>query len=120
MRHAWASALAQRMAPMAVDASPARRAQLTLDGLCDGWPALAGRWTTAPMRTSTHSPPKVVRMVAGRDDEQSAGFIIGHNRRSPTWPTPWRVTMGWPICRQRDTLNSLQIDRWRTYGKVVR
>src|SRR5690606_24684315 len=34
------AALAQRLQPQAIVASPARRAQLTLAGVCAGWPAL--------------------------------------------------------------------------------
>ena len=35
------AALAAMIPPQSVAVSPAKRAQLTLDGLCAGWPALA-------------------------------------------------------------------------------
>jgi phosphohistidine phosphatase len=70
-------ALAQRFAPLPAAASPARRAQLTLQGLCEGWPEL-GR---LPHRTEedlyTFSRGDLVDWLRA----QQAGdlFVIGHN-----------------------------------------
>ena len=72
-------ALAQRMAPMVITVSPARRAQLTLAGLCVGWPALA----ELPHRTEedlyTFSADDLFNFIAAQDDGERRVFIIGHN-----------------------------------------
>jgi phosphohistidine phosphatase len=72
-------ALAQRMAPMVISASPARRAQLTLGGLCDGWPALRGTQHVTDEDLYTFSAEDVFDWIREQDDEQDALFIIGHN-----------------------------------------
>lgn len=72
-------ALAQRLEPMAIAASPARRAQLTLEGLCDGWTALADCAHTTVEDLYTFSADDLLDWLREQDDDQQALFIIGHN-----------------------------------------
>jgi phosphohistidine phosphatase len=73
------AALSRRLAPMAIHVSPARRAQLTLEGLCSGWPGLSGlrHWTEPALYT--FSCAELQDWVAGHGNGQEALFIIGHN-----------------------------------------
>ena len=107
-------ALAQRMAPMAVDASPARRAQLTLDGVCDGWPALAEMDHRTIEDLYTFSAEDLFEWLRGRDDEQSAVFIIGHNPALTDLANALAGDDGLANLPTAGYLElSLQIDRWR-------
>lgn len=107
-------ALAQRMAPMAVDASPARRAQLTLDGVCDGWPALAEMDHRTVEDLYTFSAEDLFEWLRGRDDEQSAVFIIGHNPALTDLANALAGDDGLANLPTAGYLElSLQIDRWR-------
>jgi phosphohistidine phosphatase len=72
-------ALAARMAPLSVTASTARRAQLTLEGLCAGWPALAELPHRSEEALYTFSAAELFAWLAARPAEQAALFIIGHN-----------------------------------------
>ncbi len=72
-------ALAQQMAPMTVAVSPARRAQLTLDGLCDGWPALGDLPHYTEEDLYTFSSEDVMEWICAQDDSHPALFVIGHN-----------------------------------------
>jgi phosphohistidine phosphatase len=72
-------ALSRRMAPMPVVVSPARRAQRTLGGLCDGWPALAEFDHVTDEDLYTFSADDLFEWLLGQDDEQQSLFIIGHN-----------------------------------------
>ena len=107
-------ALAQRMAPMAVDARPARRAQLTLDGVCDGWPALAEMDHRTVEDLYTFSAEDLFEWLRGRDDEQSAVFIIGHNPALTDLANALAGDDGLANLPTAGYLElSLQIDRWR-------
>ena len=72
-------ALAGRLEPMPVHVSPALRAQLTLGGLQEGWPALREQ----PHRTSaalyTFSVDELVGYLRSVDDELQTLLLIGHN-----------------------------------------
>ena len=72
-------ALSRRMAPMAVVVSPARRAQRTLGGLCDGWPALAACDHITDEDLYTFAANDLLEWLLGQDEEQQSLFIIGHN-----------------------------------------
>jgi len=72
-------ALAQRMAPMEIWVSPARRAQLTLGGLCDGWPALSELHHITDEDLYTFSADDLFAWLQGRDDAREEVFVIGHN-----------------------------------------
>ena len=72
-------ALARRMAPMAISVSPAQRAQLTLGGLCDGWPALGEIHHVTDEDLYTFSAEDLFGWLQEQDDARSALFVIGHN-----------------------------------------
>jgi phosphohistidine phosphatase len=72
-------ALARRMAPVSISVSPARRAQLTLDGLCAGWPGLERIAHYTEEDLYTFSSDDLFRWIAGREDNPEALFIIAHN-----------------------------------------
>ncbi len=72
-------ALGERLAPMSIAASPARRAQMTLDGLCSGWPALADVRHYTEEDLYTFSDDDLFAWIAGRDDRHRSLFMIGHN-----------------------------------------
>jgi phosphohistidine phosphatase len=62
-------ALSRRMAPMPVVVSPARRAQRTLVGLCDSWPALAEFDHVTDENLYTFSADDLFAWLSGQDDE---------------------------------------------------
>lgn len=72
-------ALAPLLDPMPLHVSPARRAQLTLGGLQDGWPALQGLAHVTEEALYTFSAEDLLEWLAGVDDGQQAVFIVGHN-----------------------------------------
>ena len=72
-------ALAQQMAPMSVAVSPARRAQLTLEGLCNGWPALGDLPHYTEQDLYTFSGEEVLEWIGAQADSHRALFLIGHN-----------------------------------------
>ena len=59
--------------------SPARRAQLTLDGLCSGWAALGNVTHHTEEELYTFSDEDLFDWIAGQDDRHRALFLIGHN-----------------------------------------
>ena len=65
-------ALAQRLAPMSVAVSPARRAQLTLEGVCAGWPALGDVPHETQEDLYTFSSGDLLEWIAGQGDEDVA------------------------------------------------
>lgn len=73
------AALSELIAPMTVSVSPARRARLTLEGLCDAWPALAAIEHTTEEDLYTFSSHSLLDWLATRDDGRDAIFIICHN-----------------------------------------
>lgn len=72
-------ALAQKLDPMPVHVSPARRAQLTLGGLQDGWPELQGFEHVTEEALYTFAAEDLVTWLGEQDDSQRALFMIGHN-----------------------------------------
>lgn len=72
-------ALTQRMAPLPVTASTARRAQLTLEGLCEGWPALAGMPHRSDETLYTFVAEELLAWLQEQPAEPAELFIIGHN-----------------------------------------
>ena len=72
-------ALSQRMAPMTVAVSPARRAQLTLEGLCDGWPAMRDLQHYTEEDLYTFSAEDLLEWIAVQEDRHRRLFMIGHN-----------------------------------------
>ena len=72
-------ALAQRIAPQPIHVSPARRAQLTLGGLQDGWPELQGLPHVTDEALYVFSSADLVDWLCGRDAGEDSLFLIGHN-----------------------------------------
>jgi len=72
-------ALAGRMAPMVVHASPARRAQLTLEGLCAGWPALAAIAHVTVDALYTFDADDLMDWLVRRPGGDRGVFLLGHN-----------------------------------------
>lgn len=72
-------ALATMLEPSIIHASPARRAQLTLGGLQDGWPALQDLDHITDEDLYTFSADDLVRWLRRCDDESNSQFLIGHN-----------------------------------------
>lgn len=72
-------ALAQRMAPMSIAVSPARRAQLTLEGLSAGWPALCDVQHHTEEDLYTFDASDLLEWIAVQEDSHRRLFIIGHN-----------------------------------------
>jgi len=73
------AALACRESAQVVAVSPARRAQLTLSGVCDGWPGLAEFEHQTIEDLYTFDSDDLQRWLRGQPDSQSELFIIGHN-----------------------------------------
>jgi len=107
-------ALAARMAPLPVAVSPAVRAQLTLQGLCDTWPELGD----LPHRTEealyTFSAEDLCAWLRQQSDTVQSLFIIGHN--------PALTDLANALSADEHLANlptagylqlSLHIDRWR-------
>ena len=72
-------ALGAELSPLPVLVSPARRAQLTLHGLCEGWPALDEPAHQTMESLYTFSAAEVFDLLRDCDDRQGAVFLIGHN-----------------------------------------
>lgn len=72
-------ALAARMPAMVVCASTARRATLTLEGLCEAWPALAALPHGTDDDLYTFSADDLIQWIRRRDESLTSVFIIGHN-----------------------------------------
>jgi phosphohistidine phosphatase len=72
-------ALAARMDAISVTVSPARRAQLTLQGMCAGWPALARLSHRTDEALYTFSVTDLLAWLCARADDRQVLFIIGHN-----------------------------------------
>lgn len=108
------AALARRMAPMAVAVSPARRAQLTLESLCDGWPALGEMHHSTVEDLYTFSADDLFAWLLGQDDEHEALFVIGHNPALTDLANALVADDGLSNLPTAGYLElSLQIDRWR-------
>ena len=72
-------ALSTMLDPVVIHVSPARRAQLTLGGLKDGWPALQALPHVTEEALYTFSLDELVDWISARDDDVNTLFLIGHN-----------------------------------------
>ncbi len=72
-------ALAAALPALPVAVSPARRAQLTLAGLEEGWPALAELKHRTDEALYTFDSEVLVDWIRREDDGQAQLFIISHN-----------------------------------------
>jgi phosphohistidine phosphatase len=126
------AALALIMPPMAIAVSPAKRAQLTLQGLCDGWPALAGEAHYTDEALYTFSAQDLFEWIACRDEDQHTLFIISHNpgltdlvntlaggRPLDNLPTAGYVQLELRIDRWRDLLHGCAIIRHSLFPKQL-
>lgn len=73
------AALAAEIAPLNIVTSPARRARLTLAGLCEGWPALADRRHLTDEALYTFDVADLWQWLAAVEATTPAVFLIGHN-----------------------------------------
>ena len=73
------AALAEFMEPIPAWVSPARRAQLTLEGLCEGWPALGQTLHITEETLYTFASEDLVDWLREADDDRDELFLIGHN-----------------------------------------
>jgi phosphohistidine phosphatase len=72
-------ALADHMQPMPIRLSPARRAQLTLGGLQDGWPELREFQHCTEETLYTFSAADLVEYLQQQDAGEPSLFLLGHN-----------------------------------------
>lgn len=73
------AALALRIQPVIVHVSTARRAQLTLEGLCAGWPELQELPHVSDEALYTFDANDLLRWLSRRPEDERSLFIIGHN-----------------------------------------
>jgi phosphohistidine phosphatase len=73
------SALSKLLSPQVIAASPARRAQATLQGLVQGWPELAGLEHRCEEDLYTFSVHELLTWITAQNDTHEALFILGHN-----------------------------------------
>lgn len=106
-------ALAGRIAPMSIAVSPARRAQLTLDGVCASWSKLGDIQHYIQEDLYTFSSDDLLQWIAAQDDGHGALFIIGHN---PALTDLVNTLLGEYALGNLPTAGyvqmSLRIDRW--------
>ena len=76
------TALADHVPPHGLHVSPARRAQLTLEGLCEGWPALRDCHHVTDEALYTFSSEDVLYWLAARDDLLHSVLWL-YNRTGP-------------------------------------
>lgn len=114
------AALSGELVPMSIAVSPARRAQLTLEGLCQGWPALAELAHYTEEDLYTFSSADVLDWLVAQDERHAALFLIGHNPAFTdlaneligAWTIDNVPTAGYVRLR-------LDIDHWQALGHGV-
>ena len=72
-------ALASLVAPQPIHVSPARRAQLTLGGLQDGWPEMQREQHISAEELYTFSMHDLCDYLVGGGFNESSLFLLGHN-----------------------------------------
>ncbi len=126
------AALARRLAPMPVVASPARRAQLTLEGLCAGWPALADFRHRTEEELYTFDADQLVGWLLAQSDDQAFLFLVGHNpaltdlvngltrvHGLANLPTAGYVELTLPCTRWRDILQAPAVLEYSLFPKQL-
>lgn len=73
------AALAQTLEPQVITASPARRAQATLAGLIEGWPALGEMDHRSEETLYTFSAGELLDWIIGQHSGEASLFLLGHN-----------------------------------------
>jgi phosphohistidine phosphatase len=107
-------ALRELVPPLPIAVSPARRARLTLEGLCSGWPELAACGHSVEKDLYTFSSGELIDWIREQDDGLVELFMIGHNPAftdlvnalAPGACLPNLPTAGYAQL-------TLRIDRWR-------
>ena len=111
------AALAGQLAPMSCAVSPARRAQLTLDGLCKGWPGLADCEHRTEEGLYTFASDDLMAWIAAQDPQHRALFLTGHN---PALTDLVNELSGDRVLDNLPTAGyarlRLDIDRWQALG----
>ena len=116
---AMGRALSRLLTPMALDVSPAQRAQLTLSGLCQGWPALDGFAHRTSETLYTFDVADLLAWLQSGDEPAPDGrgdrvFLLGHN---PACTDLVNVLAGRHALDNLPTAGFasllLDIDRWR-------
>ena len=114
------AALAAMIPPQSVAVSPANRAQLTLDGLCAGWPALADLHHYTEEDLYTFDSRDLLEWIAAQDDRHGSLFLIGHN---PGLTDLVNVVSGSWVLDNLPTAGyarlDLAIERWAALGEGV-
>lgn len=117
-------ALADRLLPMALHVSPAHRAQLTLAGLCAGWPALRAQPHITVEALYSFRYDELWQWIAAYTDERAELFVVAHN---PALTELANRLVGRPLLDNLPTAGYLQlalaIEHWRSLeegcGQVV-
>ncbi len=73
------AALAAELEPQALAVSPARRAQLTLAGLTEGWPALRELEHETVEELYTFDVDDLVDWLQTQPEPRACRFLLGHN-----------------------------------------
>ena len=98
---------------MSIAVSPARRAQLTLAGLCEGWPELGEIEHSTVEALYTFSSNDLFEWIAEQQDTDAL-FMIGHN---PGMTSMVNTLSGQFVLGNLPTAGyvelALQIDCWR-------
>ncbi len=106
-------ALSRLLEPLPAHVSPARRAQLTLDGLCTGWPALGHMPHRTEEALYTFDAQALLVWLAEREAALDTMFLIGHN---PALTDLVNALVGEPVLPNLPTAGyvrlALAIDRW--------
>lgn len=126
------AALAERMRPMIIHTSPAMRAQLTLEGLCSGWPAARELAHVYDEALYTFDADELVDWLTQRPDRDTAVFLIGHNpalTNLVNWlvgehcldnlPTAGYAELSLPITRWRDLPRCEAMLEYRLFPKEL-
>jgi len=72
-------ALRERLAPQTIHVSSALRAQRTLQGLCEGWPALRAQKHVTDGALYTFAWEDLLAWIQDLGHDDDSLFIIGHN-----------------------------------------
>ncbi len=100
-------ALSSRMSPMAVTCSPARRARLTLEGLCQGWPDLASCPHEICESLYTFDYRDLLDWLSQVPDDRDSLFLVGHN---PAFTDLANVLAGSPVLDNLPTAGYLRLE----------
>lgn len=111
-------ALSALIPPQVIMASPARRAQLTLGGLQDGWPQLAELGHISDDALYTFSVNDLVDWIGQQDDALASLFMIGHN---PGFTSLVNWVCGYQVLDNLPTAGfawlQLDIERWQQFSR---